>query len=746
MRHLFIVFQLFVFSLLAGVVNAAATSSTDPSSARAGKYVINLISKKGKIDTASLQNLEVFDQYLLYITEIKYKDSQWNRLRLGFYPSRDEALSVLESVRKAYPRAWVTTVSDTERAASTQLAINLSSPIKPQNSLAVVPPELVKLESTPSPTPAKTKVKTPITATKVATPAVIAAVPVEQEVPTQPVPEEQTDETDAPVRKVDGKLSLIEQARNAMTAQDYSRVVQLTTYLLNTPEASNKKEALELLGLARERKKQFAHAKAEYEHYLSLYPDGEDATRVRQRLAGLLTAYQPVQVAQQDIINDKKAKKAAQWRHIGSLSQFYYRNQISDENETNLVSNSLLISTLDTTSRLRADEYNHRVQLTVDNQYSFIDGESRSRFSNLYYEIVDRTVRNSFRIGRQSYDSSGVFGRFDGVVGGLEMGKYVTVGAAAGSLIEGEDIFQLDQHKKFVSGNFNVGTIANKWDFNFYAISQLADNITDRKAIGTEIRYFEPNFNIFSLADYDIYFNELNTFILNSNWVFADTSTLFANVDIRKSPYISTSNALIGQTAQSINELLNTYTQDEIKQLAIDRTAQVNTYTFGGTLAFNSISREYGEYRLSMDATMTNTSSTPESGGVPASEATGNQYFLNTQLIGSNIYSRGDSNILFLRSGFSQDAEDYTLGINSRFRLYNVWRINPIVQYNNRSNKRNNSTRKLTRLVLRVENQFQSNILFETELGMDYESNIDSTGLVQKNELLFFHMGYRIDF
>jgi hypothetical protein len=563
-------------------------------------------------------------------------------------------------------------------------------------------------------------------------------------------PAEQSESIKSAPIKSDGKLSIIEQARNAMTAQDYSRVVQLTTYLLNTPGATDKKEALELLGLGRERKKQFAHAKAEYEKYLSLYPDGEDATRVRQRLSGLLTAYQPVQITQQEKTRQKKAKKAAEWRHIGSLSQFYYRNQISDENETNL-GNSLLISTIDTTSRLRADDYNHRIQLTADNQYSFIDGESRSRFSNLYYEIVDRTVRNSFRIGRQSYDSSGVFGRFDGVVGGLEMGKFVTLGAAAGSVIDGDDIFQLDQHKKFVSGNFNVGTIANKWDFNVYAISQLVDDITDRKAIGTEIRYFDPNFNVFSLVDYDVYFNVLNTFIFNSNWVFPDTSTLFANVDIRKSPYISTSNALIGDTVQSISDLLNIYTEEEIHQLAIDRTAQVNTFTFGGTLAMNSIAKDYGEYRLSLDATVTNTSGTPESGVPPATvvlatEATGNQYFLNTQLIGSSIFSRGDTSILFFRTGFSKDAQDYTFGLNSRFRFYNVWRINPIIQYNNRSNKRNDSTRTLTRLVLRVENQFQSNILFETEVGMDYESNVDSAGLVQKSDILFFHMGYRIDF
>lgn len=708
-------------SLFLCLFTSAGFAATPPSNVKhnmTGKYVINLISTKGQLDSSALVNLEVFEKYRLYQTLIDYKKSKWSRLRLGFFTSRDEALSVLEEVRASYPRSWVTTVTATERTASAKRAVSLSSPIVREDSLAVIPKELAEASTETKPAAEQ---KTEITPRDLA----------ENKPVTAPS---------------DGKKSIIEQARNAMTAQDYARVVQLTTFLLNEPgNKKDKQEALELLGLARERKKQYAHAKAEYENYLSLYPEGESSDRVRQRLAGLITAYQPLKTAQAEKTQNKKQKKEPEWRHIGSLSQFYYRNQISDENEDNLVSGSLLISTLDTTSRLRSDEYNHRVQLTADNQYSFIDGESRSRFSNLYYEIVDRKVRNSFRIGRQSYDSGGVLGRFDGVIGGLELDKYVTFSASGGSLLENDELVDLERHRKFVSGNFNIGTIADKWDFNIYAINQLVDNITDRKAYGTEIRYFDPTFNIFSLIDYDVHFNELNTFIFNSNWVFPDTSTLFANIDIRKSPYLSTSNALQGQTTQSITELLNTFTEDEIKQLALDRTAQVNTYTFGGTLALSNFLKNYGEYRLSMDLTITNTTGTPASGGVAETEATGNQYFLNTQLIGSSIISRGDTSILFLRNGFSKDADDYTVGINSRFLFYKTWRFNPIIQYNYRSNNRTDSTRTLTRISARLENRFQRNILFETELGIDYESD-DAGGVVQKSDIIFFHLGYRIDF
>jgi hypothetical protein len=66
---------LLAFCLFTSVAYSAPdSSSTKP--LLTGKYVINLISKKGKIDTSSLQNLEVFDNYILYKTVINYKKSQ----------------------------------------------------------------------------------------------------------------------------------------------------------------------------------------------------------------------------------------------------------------------------------------------------------------------------------------------------------------------------------------------------------------------------------------------------------------------------------------------------------------------------------------------------------------------------------------------------------------------------------------------------------------------------------------------
>lgn len=79
-------------------------------------------------------------------------------------------------------------------------------------------------------------------------------------------------------------------ARSAVTARQYDRAIAILTKILSGPETSFAADAQELLGIARERNGQLAHAKAEYDTYLQKYPSGPGADRVRQRLQAMATA------------------------------------------------------------------------------------------------------------------------------------------------------------------------------------------------------------------------------------------------------------------------------------------------------------------------------------------------------------------------------------------------------------------------------------------------------------------------
>ena len=85
----------------------------------------------------------------------------------------------------------------------------------------------------------------------------------------------------------------LDKARKAFAHKDYATAIPLLTKVLEQPEFPRRAEAQELMGLARERNRQLAHAKAEYEEYLRRYPDGKAVKRVKERLRALAWATRP---------------------------------------------------------------------------------------------------------------------------------------------------------------------------------------------------------------------------------------------------------------------------------------------------------------------------------------------------------------------------------------------------------------------------------------------------------------------
>src|SRR5262249_16304104 len=108
-------------------------------------------------------------------------------------------------------------------------------------------------------------------------------------VPEPPLPAVETIGADRPLEPAHRK-TLLEDARRALRKRNYSEAVQILTKLQRQPEFPGRAEVQEMLGLARERSGELAHAKAEYEEYLRRYPNGPAADRVRMRLRVLRAA------------------------------------------------------------------------------------------------------------------------------------------------------------------------------------------------------------------------------------------------------------------------------------------------------------------------------------------------------------------------------------------------------------------------------------------------------------------------
>jgi tetratricopeptide (TPR) repeat protein len=768
--------MMFIFLVHVDAVEAGAGVNLDY------PYAINLESTAKPVEPKSIPYLPEFKKYRLYTTELAKDGKTWHRLRLGFFPTKQEALKVYDRISEAYPFAWATIVSREERDASAKTAIVLKG--KPLADIRSDPEVVVPLTGGINRTealylPAEVPVIEPSMVTgSAAVPAPEAEPDVKPEVDSGVKPAPVSERPASPasagvavplaaaelsvsesppnvapsavnVAKSDTGRSaqLLEMARKAFTAGEYEKTIQLTTAILELPESPQSQAALELLGLARERNGQLAHARVEYEKYLALYPEGEDAERVNQRLAGLITATsKPTRLAS-DTKKMTKTKRSSGWQALGSLSQYYYRDERSIDEEDNLVDLSQLVTTFDLTARSRGEEYDQRIQITGDHSADFLNDESEGRFSRFFYEVIDRKDNNNLKLGRQTYSQGGVLGRFDGMLLGVSPDKKTKINAALGYLLDTEGLidFNYTTNRRFITLNIDIGNELKDWDINFYGMQQMVDDIVDRQAIGGEFRYFKPEFNVFSTIDYDTSYNLLNIFLLNANWVFQQRGNMFLTVDIRRVPYLSTSNALQGQPFTTMSELLEIFTVDEVRQLALDRTALSRTFTVGGSKQLNGFLEGYGQYQISGDFTLNTTTSTPASAGVPSLTGTGNNYFIGGQFIGNGIIKRGDTSILSLRFGSTDTARDIAVSFDTRYPFTRNLRFNPRFQYLRRTGNQNGGVLSTIRLSAKMDYRIKNTLTLEGEIGID-DTKDEVDGFATTSKSLFYYVGYRWDF
>lgn len=539
-------------------------------------------------------------------------------------------------------------------------------------------------------------------------------------------------------------VKVMEEASKTMTEENYPRAIQLYTKILTRPESDLSPDAQEFLGLARERNNQLAHAKAEYEKYLEKYPKGIGADRVRQRLNGLLTAGdRPKEKLRKARISGDLDKPVWNTQVFGSFSQFFsFDKTDSDTSGGTRVNRKDLNSNLSLNTRSRNDKYEIRSLFVggYDNDLRSDGQQSQIPLNTFTIEGRDLKRGLSGRFGRQFESSGGVLGRYDGARLGYEVNSQVKVNAVAGLPVARTTADPFDTEKYFYGLNVDLGTFAKYWDFNVYGINQEVNGIRDRQAVGGEARYFHPQRSFLTLMDYDLSYSNLNLFIFSGDYVFPAKTRWHIGVDYRKSPLLTTSSALQGQQGvDNISELLNTFSEDEVRGLAQDRTAISKSLIF-------SVTQDLTErYQLNGEFSVSELSGTPASGGVEATPGTGAEFFYSTQLIGSSLFMEGDITIFGLRYSDLQSVDSYSVDLNTRFPITRNLRINPRIRLDYRKSKDGSGDRTNLRPLMRLTYRYQKWLRFELEGGREWSTET-VVGDSQKSSSYFFSLGARAFF
>jgi TolA-binding protein len=672
-------------------------------------YVLNLNTASRPIDPDKQPILKNFrGKYDIYAIDIQQGRKTFYQLRLGYFHSQKLAKANIRRLLPFYPEAWV----DRVRSDRRQIAENW---FLKQNLDRL---RIAKLHAKD-----KTVVKpaTKATTKKSARPATKTM----------------------PVAKSDKQSKLMNTAKQAMVDHKYRKAISYFTHILQNPDTRYHQEAQELLGLAWERLNLPSRAVAEYRKYLKHYPTGPDSERVRQRLTGLLTARsKPVAKLAATSKASKLREPTPTWNFLGSFSQ-YYRNQRFTTNVTSATTiDNSLNSNLALSGRRRGLEWNQRFDFVAGHRYDFLNKlhASDGTIYTLFYDLADKHGNISMRVGRQTHNSDGVYGRFDGVIVNKRIGHNKTMSFLAGFPVENISLSDsVSTHRKFYAASVKFESLLKNLDSKFYYINQTNDGMTDRTAIGNQTQYIDKFTTMFFIADYDIHYKQLNQATFIGNWRTKDNTSFNVTANYRNSPLLTTNNALLGQTAATtLAQLRQSFTLTEVEQLAKDRTSVMKSLTLSASKQLNP------RYRLNGDATISNQDGTPASGGVDATASSGNQYYYNLNLVATNLITSNDLTILGFRYNTDQTSRSTSVNFSSRIGVNKNWRVNPRMTVAVR-NSDNGLKRTSYRPRIVLQDRIARSWRLEMEFGYEYATSESVAGTTtEKNYYGYF--GYTHDF
>lgn len=647
-------------------------------------YAINLATTSTDVTPSDLSGVAEKGE-ILYVVKSELDAGAVFRLRLGFFTTEARAETALARLKTRYAGAWIVKIGAVDHDAA-----EMQAPV------AAEEPAPAAETSTPG---------EPAIATL--TPEMLAA--------------------------------LMADARAAVLAGDFAKSARLCSEVLAEPRNEFSAEARELLGVARERTGQFQQAIAEYRRYLEQYPEGEGADRVRQRLVALTTARD---APRSDLRAANRGGEPGAWDLFGSFSQYYRRDSVYTV-QGQATSASMVQTDGDLSVRKRGERLDFAGRATLGYDYDLLGGPAalgnRTRIYNLYADLYDRDWGLGARIGRQTDRSGGVLGRYDGAHVSYLLRPDIKLNVMGGFpvYLSSDGV---DTNRVFYGTSVDFNHLLNRFDTSLFFNTQQLGGVTDRQAVGAEVRYFDGSRSVAGLVDYDFNFGTITTASVIGNWSFESGLTLSASADYRRSPFPLTENALIGQTAATIDELQRSLTEEQIRQLALDRSGKMLTYSLG-------VSRPLAQrWQINADFSMVQLAEGPGSGGVLALGDSGREYYFYTSLVGSSLFTEGDVSILGLRYSDSYNTRTSAIYLDSRYPLTNHLRLNPRLTFSLRQIATSDAKELVARPSLRLLYRFARHYQIELEGGGDVGRRSGTVYVNGNNTAYFMYMGYRAEF
>lgn len=656
-----------------------------------GDFVVQLgvFDDAGSAEEALLSSATA---HFAYRTELIVNGRTWQGLQLGFFDSETAAEQVVNQLRDRFPDAWVRYVDPDEARRARDVGD-------------------FRLDSDNAVTAVRVRSDTRIS------------------------PEQMT--------------GFMADGRRALLEKRYADAVRVYTRILEAPDHEHRQEAREMLGIAFERSRRIDHAIAEYQSFLDEFPASIGAARVGERLIALNTAL----AIQSPPLQQGYAehRQADGWEIHGGLSHYYWRNQEQLVHEGNyLVSSSGVLGLGDVTASRRGQRFDILARLNGAYQHNLVEFDRTGDIgwvSDAFVDVLDDELGLQGRVGRQTRRTDGVLGRFDGLGLRYQWRPDISLSASTGVPIDSPRYFG-NSNRFFYAASASVD---NLWDGRItasaFAHQQTTEGILDRQAVGGELLYRGESTSVFSLLDYDASYNVLNSLLVNATWYLDNGWSLSGRVDVGAVPFLTTRSALSGQAVSSVEALLATFSEGQIRRIARDRTTQATTVSLG-------LSAPLGErLDLSLDASMRHADASVESAGVAARPDTGNEVFLNATVAATSFFRDNDLLLVSLRFDSLQSRDSARFMVDSRLPLTRSLRFSPRLIVTHHETTQNAETQTIVTPSLRLMLRLGA-ALFDVEAGGRWSnrelplSELDPFTPDGTEELLggYVNIGYRWEF
>jgi len=545
-------------------------------------------------------------------------------------------------------------------------------------------------------------------------------------------------------------------ARAAIATRKGVVAAERLNQVLSLPVNSRTEDAQALMGQARELSGELTKAKLEYELYLKQYPKGTHVAEVRERLAKLGKT-----VAREGSARGPGGRllPPPTWMTFGSVSQYYYTGKSQIETITppppgqlvfnrdtlSLTDQNALISTIDVQGRRADANTDTRIVFRDADTRNFLTGQSSyNRLNSAYVEQTYKRTGLFYRAGRQIGAGAGVFGRFDGANLGYKLTPTWRLNAVGGVPVEWNTPF----HRSFYGASVDYSPPPGRLGLSGYVIQQKLEGYEDRRAIGAEVRYFDPRATLYGTIDYDLNFKQLNILMVQTNWRSDGGTNYFANLDVRKSPPLSLITALPGQISLDPTQPTLDFRQlffTSVANLGVEglRTEALrlttDSYLFGAGFT-HPVSKHW---QLGADYRAANVTGTEASGILPASPGSGTSHVLSGQALGNSLWMSNDTLVSNVSLIVAPTYNGLATNVTYVLPLHR-WRLDStLVLYVQRDDQSQRQTRVSPSL--RLVYDYTRSVHFELQTG---EERYDDTGPLRETHTVrwYTYGGYRWDF